>query len=245
MGPHLLIGREVDLHVGPVRDPELQGRVGEHVGVGHHPPAAVISGAEQVGLELEMTLVDGAGQGRLGRAGRRRRRAAWACPSEWSPQTRARRRLGERLGWADRPRRVRGRGRPGSPRPGGAGETAQRKLGPLRSRPIRTPKNARQKVDGQRHHDGVEGEGEQAVHRPDPTQGPGVEGDVGGLGGDADDDAEVQEIPVVRLAALRELQAAADRRGRLGLRGGIVFVGVVDGEDQLDHEPGGRECGEG
>ena len=108
-----------------------------------------------------------------------------------------------------------------------------RKLGPLRSRPIRTQNIPARQVDGQRHDHSVEGEGQQAVHRPDPTQGPGVEGDVGGLGGDADDDAEVQEIPVVRLAALRELQAAADRRGRLGLRGGIVFVGVVDGEDQL------------
>src|SRR5580765_5248913 len=60
-------------------------------------------------------------------------------------------------------------------------------------------KQPRRQVDGEGDDDGVEGERHQAVERAQLAQAFGREVHVGGGAGDADDDREMQEVPVVGL----------------------------------------------
>ncbi|MNF01898.1 hypothetical protein D3C80_2009640 [compost metagenome] len=60
--------------------------------------------------------------------------------------------------------------------------------------------------------------------------------DVGGLVGDADDQGEVQKVPVVGLGLAREDQPLAIALAPV-VRG-IELVGVVEGEDDVHEQPG-------
>src|SRR6267142_6417353 len=107
-------------------------------------------------------------------------------------------------------------------------------------RAARALDRARGDIDRQREEGGVEDEGHDAVGGDGAADLLAGDGDVGDLGRHADDEGEVDEVPVVGLrAAAREGHAAADVLV-------VELVGVVQREDGVDERPrqqdrGGRQ----
>jgi hypothetical protein len=67
--------------------------------------------------------------------------------------------------------------------------------------------------------------------------------DVGGLVGDADDQGEVQKVPVVGVILAGKDQALSIAFSCVGR--GVEFVRVVQGEDDVHEQPGQGDDGDG
>ena len=73
------------------------------------------------------------------------------------------------------------------------------------------------------------------MNAADAPQAFGRESDVGSLAGDADHQGEMQEVPKIRVLFLWKRQAA--QGASLNVRQKI-FVQIVQGEEELGHQPG-------
>src|SRR5260370_25082763 len=95
-------------------------------------------------------------------------------------------------------------------------------------------------VDGQREHDRVEEEGDDAMRERGAAHAERDRIDVGRRAGAADHEGVVEEVPEGRRLVARELQPrAGGRRGRrLAIVVRVILMRVMQREEEMDERPG-------
>src|SRR5216683_2375674 len=101
---------------------------------------------------------------------------------------------------------------------------------------------ARQQVDAERQDDRIEEEGDDAVAESQAAHDATGDLHVGDLAGHADDEGEIEKVPVVGILLAGEAKAARHPRAVAGIVGvAVEAVRIMDGKKQVGESPGQQD----